>query len=76
MGWLGYSTGIKVDAVVEKVSEKYIAYVPHLPGCFSMGESAEEALDNLREVMENHFPDLEINDSISSLNDFILDVAW
>ena len=75
MRWLGYSTGIKVEAVVEKVEGGYIAYIPYLPGCFSMGESIEEALDNLKEITENYFPDLEINDSISSFSDFTLEIA-
>lgn len=76
MKYLGYSTGIKVNAVVEERGENYVAYVPHLPGCFVIGESVEEALDDLKELVENHFGlDLEINTSISSLSDFTLNIA-
>lgn len=75
MKYAGYTTGIKVNAVVERMDEGYIAYVPHLPGCFSAGKSVEEALGNLRRIMDNHFLDFEINDSISSLSDFTLGIA-
>ena len=76
MRYLGYSTGMKVSAVVERVDGDYIAYVPSLPGCFVIGESMEEALDNLRELVEDHLGlELEINASISSLSDFTLDMA-
>lgn len=76
MRYLGYSTGIKVNAVVEEVKGGYIAYIPYLPGCFSIGETIEEALDELREIVEDHLGlDLEINFSISSLSDFTLDIA-
>lgn len=32
----------------------YWTEVPALPGCFSQGESIEEALDNTREAIECH----------------------
>jgi predicted RNase H-like HicB family nuclease len=32
----------------------YWAEVPALPGCFSQGETVEEALRNIREAIESH----------------------
>ncbi len=37
----------------------YNASVPSLPGCFSYGESREEALKNIREAIELYIEDLE-----------------
>lgn len=76
MKWLGYSTGIKVNAVIKKVEGEYVAYFPHLPRCFSTGESVGEALINLRGIMKNHLgSDFEIKPSISSLSDSTLEIA-
>jgi len=30
----------------------YVAYVPSLPGCFSQGETVEEAETNIKEAIE------------------------
>lgn len=32
----------------------YWVEVPALPGCFSQGETVEEALENVREAIESH----------------------
>ena len=32
----------------------YWAEVPALPGCYSQGETVEEAMKNLREAVESH----------------------
>lgn len=76
MRYLGYRTGIKVNAVVEEVNGGYIAYIPYLPGCFSIGNTIEEAVEDLRELVEDQLGlDLEVNSSISSLSDFTLEMA-
>ncbi len=36
----------------------YSAYVPALPGCFSQGDTIEEAIQNAREAMECHIESL------------------
>ena len=36
----------------------YSAYVPALPGCFSQGDTVEEALQNSREAIECHIESL------------------
>jgi predicted RNase H-like HicB family nuclease len=37
----------------------YSAEVPSLPGCYSQGETYEEALANIQEAMELHIEGLE-----------------
>jgi predicted RNase H-like HicB family nuclease len=37
----------------------FTAYVPSLPGCISEGETAEEAMANLREAVELYLEPVE-----------------
>lgn len=37
----------------------YTAYVPALPGCISEGETAEEAMDNVREAIALYLEPLD-----------------
>lgn len=36
----------------------YVVEVPSLPGCYSQGETVEEALENIREAIELHIGDM------------------
>ncbi len=36
----------------------YVAEVPSLPGCYSQGETVEEALANIKEAIELHIEDM------------------
>lgn len=36
----------------------YIVEVPSLPGCYSQGETEEEALANIREAIDLHIEDM------------------
>jgi len=41
--------------IIHKAEEGgYWAEVPALPGCYSQGETVEEALKNVREAIETH----------------------
>jgi predicted RNase H-like HicB family nuclease len=44
--------------VVERGAKSYGAYVPDLPGCVSVGETREEALELIREAIEFHLEGL------------------
>ena len=37
-----------------KSDEGYCAWVPGLPGCASQGDSEEEALDNIRDAIQEY----------------------
>jgi predicted RNase H-like HicB family nuclease len=36
----------------------YVVEVPSLPGCYSQGETVDEALENIREAIELHIEDM------------------
>ena len=47
--------GMEYKVLIHKAEEGgYRAEVPALPGCFSQGETVEEALKNVREAIEAH----------------------
>lgn len=37
----------------------YVVKVPSLPGCYSQGESVDEALANVKEAIELHIEDMQ-----------------
>jgi len=43
--------------VVEKDEDGYFAYCPLLQGCYTQGDTYEEALDNLRDAIRLHIED-------------------
>jgi len=52
-----YSFQIVIEK--EPEDEGYFAYSPNLPGCFSNGQSIEEAKRNIREAIEQHLLSLQ-----------------
>jgi predicted RNase H-like HicB family nuclease len=48
--------------VVEREEDgRYSVYVPDLPGCASMGDTYEEAINNIREAVACHLEGLRID---------------
>ena len=45
---------MKYLIILEKTSTGYSAYSPDLPGCVSVGDTAEETEANMREAIEFH----------------------
>ena len=44
--------------IIEKdASGYYFAYVPSMQGCYTQGKTLEEALGNIREVIQLHMED-------------------
>ena len=57
---LGYNPFMRLKVVLEPSDEGgFTAYVPSLPGCISEGETAEEAMANLREAVELYLEPVE-----------------
>ncbi len=51
---------MKYKVVLEPQEEGgYTIYVPSLPGCVSQGETAEEALENIKEAIGLYLESLE-----------------
>jgi len=49
---------IPVEIVREEDGSGFYAYVPSLPGCFSQGDTVEEAELNIREAIQLHLESL------------------
>jgi predicted RNase H-like HicB family nuclease len=51
---------MKLQIILEPSDEGgYTAYVPSLPGCISEGDTAEEAMANIREAIELYLEPVE-----------------
>lgn len=48
---------------IKKTDEGYAVWVPGLPGCWSQGESEDEALENIRDAIEAY---LQVADQLSA----------
>jgi len=42
------------SVIIEKDEEGYFAYVPALQGCYAQGDTYEEALLNIQDVIKLH----------------------
>ncbi len=47
----------KVSIVMEKDKDGYYAYCPELQGCYSQGDTYEEAIENIRDAVKLHIVD-------------------
>lgn len=55
----------KLTVVIEKDQYGYYAYCPELQGCYSQGDTYEEALENIKDAIKLHIEDrLENNEEI------------
>jgi len=43
--------------VIEKDDDGYFAYCPDLQGCYTQGDTLDEALDNVRDAIRLHVED-------------------
>ncbi len=50
----------------------YWAEVPALSGCFSQGETIEEAMENIKEAICLHLKDLKEKNSLLDDKDFVI----
>jgi len=47
----------KFSVVIEKDSDGYFALCPELQGCYTQGDTYEEALENIRDAIRLHIED-------------------
>lgn len=53
------------SAIAEKDEDGYFVYVPELQGCYTQGDTYEEALENIRDAIRLHIEDrLESSEEI------------
>ncbi len=50
-------TRYRLSVVIEKDAEGYFAFCPELQGCYTQGDSYEEALENIEDVIRLHIED-------------------
>lgn len=64
------------EIVVEKEREDdgYLAYSPTLPGCFSNGQTIEEAKRNIRDAIQQHVQSLLAHDESIPQNENLVHV--
>ena len=56
----------RFSVVVEKDREGYFAFCPELQGCYTQGNSYEEALENIKDAIRLHLEDrLEAGEEIT-----------
>ena len=47
----------RFSVVVEKDQDGYFAFCPELQGCYTQGETYEEALENIKDAVRLHVED-------------------
>ncbi|BBB32714.1 conserved hypothetical protein [Thermotomaculum hydrothermale] len=55
----------KLSVVIEKTKEGYFAFCPELQGCYTQGETYDEIIENIKDVIKLNIEDrLENNEEI------------
>lgn len=47
----------RLSVVIEKDVDGYFAFCPELQGCYTQGDSYEEALENIKDAIRLHLED-------------------
>jgi len=47
----------RFSVVIEKDEDGYFAFCPNLQGCYTQGDSYEEALENIKDAIRLHIED-------------------
>ena len=56
----------RFSVVIERDKDGYFAFCPQLQGCYTQGESYEEAMENIKDAIRLHVEDrVEIGEEIS-----------
>lgn len=58
----------RLSVIVEKDSDGFIALCPELQGCYAQGETYEEVIENLKDVIQLHVKDrISMGEKIETL---------
>ncbi len=47
----------RFSVIIEKDSDGYFAFCPELQGCYTQGDTYEEALENIKDAIQLHIED-------------------
>ena len=47
----------RLSVVIEKDADGYFAFCPELEGCYTQGDSYDEALENIKDAIRLHIED-------------------
>ncbi len=62
-----------LPVVIEKDEYGYFAMCPALQGCYSQGDTYEEALENIKDAIRLHIEDIiESGEPVGKINSFSL----
>ncbi|MBE0525236.1 MAG: type II toxin-antitoxin system HicB family antitoxin [Methanosarcinales archaeon] len=62
-----------LPVVIEKDEHGYFAMCPALQGCYSQGDTYEEAIENIKDAIRLHIEDIiESGESVEKINSFSL----
>lgn len=64
---------LRFSVVIEKDADGYFAFCPELQGCYTQGETYEEAMANIKDAVRLHVEDrIEEGESIRQVDSVIL----
>ena len=49
----------RISVIVEKDADGYYAFCPGLQGCYTQGDSYEEAMENIKDAIRLHIEDMK-----------------
>ena len=64
---------MKYKVVIRQTDEGYSAYCPGLPGCWSQGDSESEAIENIKDAIQEYLA--AVSESIDESDVREVDVA-
>jgi len=64
---------MKYKVVIKQTDEGYSAYCPGLPGCWSQGDSESEAIENIKDAIQEYLA--AVSESIDESDVREVDVA-
>ena len=56
----------RLSVIVEKDKDGYFVFCPELQGCYSQGDTYEEALENIRDAIHLHLEDRMITGEVQA----------
>lgn len=63
----------RISIVVEKDEDGYYAFTPELQGCYAQGDTYEEVLENIKDVIKLHIEDrIESKEEIKEIESISL----